>query len=193
MIKNFDTYIKENAENSYFFQTYKTTKDWLDFYHIKKYTINKDLTVDVDGSVDLHHQNLQKICVKFNIVQGNFEISNNDLTSLKGSPYIVLSNFICSNNHLINLEFSPNIIRNGISAYSNKFENINDLSPSAFIQTIKSGKVWIKELPKEIKDNYFRYWIEKEPIIFKYMKDLVSNDIKKEYKHLYQANNFDLI
>lgn len=39
---------------------------------IKKYTINDDLTVDVDGDVDISYKNLVKIPINFGIVSGNF-------------------------------------------------------------------------------------------------------------------------
>ena len=39
---------------SQFFKTRKETKAWLDLMGVKKYTINKDLTVDVNGDVDFY-------------------------------------------------------------------------------------------------------------------------------------------
>jgi hypothetical protein len=44
-----------------FLKTKGEIKNWLDCYGIKNYTINDDLTVDVNGSVDLYDKNLSSI------------------------------------------------------------------------------------------------------------------------------------
>ena len=40
-------------------------EDWLKFYSIKNYTINEDLSVDVNGNVDLTGLVLSYIPIKF--------------------------------------------------------------------------------------------------------------------------------
>jgi hypothetical protein len=72
-------------------------------YKIKNYSINPDGSIDVDNSVDLFNYNLNKIPLKFNKVDGYFDISHNNITSLEGSPKIVTSWFDCSHNKLISL------------------------------------------------------------------------------------------
>ena len=86
-------------------------KNWLDRYNIKKYTINNDLTIDVDGFVLLYNKNLIEIPIQFNKVNGEFNCNHNKLTSLKGCPKKVNGFFYCGNNDLISLKYLPDIIK----------------------------------------------------------------------------------
>ena len=79
----------------------------LEKYKIANYTINDDLTVDVDGDVRLSHLRLTKLPFKFGSVTGNFYCSGNQLTSLQGAPSSVTGDFDCSNNQLTSLQGAP--------------------------------------------------------------------------------------
>ena len=81
----------------------------LDKYGIKKYTINADLSVDVDGDVYLSNQIFKKLPVNFGKVTGNFFCFNCiKLTSLKGAPKEVGGRFLCFNcDKIISLEGAP--------------------------------------------------------------------------------------
>ena len=59
----------------------------LDILEIKNYTINSDLTVDVDNNVDISSRYLRVIPVQFRNVSGFFSCSHNQLTSLKGARW----------------------------------------------------------------------------------------------------------
>ncbi len=76
-------------------------------YDIKNYTINEDGSVDIDGDVNLYDKGLIVIPVKFRNVGGDFDCSNNQLTSLEGCPESVGVNFYCDNNKLASLEGCP--------------------------------------------------------------------------------------
>ena len=80
-------------------------------YRITNYTINPDGTVDVDGNVDLGAEPSllisKRLPIKFGKVSGNFSCSDNQLTSLDGSPTTVGGHFYCSNNLLTTLEGGP--------------------------------------------------------------------------------------
>lgn len=76
-------------------------------YYIYKYTINDDLTVDVNEDVNLHYEDLEYFPVKFGVVQGNFDCSMNRLKSLRGAPRIVHGHFDCVINKLTTLEGAP--------------------------------------------------------------------------------------
>ncbi len=54
-------------------------------YKIRNYTINTDGSIDVDGHVDLSQENLIKIPIRFNKINGDFTCRDNNLTSLEGS------------------------------------------------------------------------------------------------------------
>ena len=61
---------------------------WLKEMNIKNYTINKNLTIDASGFIDLNRKLLDthKLpkYIQFNIIKGCFWISYNDLTTLRG-------------------------------------------------------------------------------------------------------------
>ena len=74
-------------------------------YYIENYTINQDGSIDVDGHVNLTDQRLFILPLKFGKVIGNFDCSENNLTSLVGSPIQVLGDyFSCDNNQLKSLK-----------------------------------------------------------------------------------------
>ena len=83
---------------------------FLEKYNIKNATINKDLTVDVDGDVYLSGRNLNEIPFQFGRVSRYFDISYNNLTSLKGCPKYIGGNFECMCNSLTSLEGAPDYI-----------------------------------------------------------------------------------
>ena len=89
-------------------------------YNIKNYTINPDGSIDVDGGVDLSRYKLIELPLTFNKVSGWFDCSNNNLTTLKGSPRWVGDYFNCRNNYLPNLEFSPDYVGGWFSCEYNK-------------------------------------------------------------------------
>jgi hypothetical protein len=118
---------------------------WLDEMGVKNYIINSDLTVDVDGHVDLIAKKLKSIPIKFNKVVGNFRCSHNQLItlegapnevggefdsfrnklkSLKGSPNKVRDNFICSGNQLTTLEGAPNEVGGEFSCSGNQLTTL---------------------------------------------------------------------
>ena len=85
-------------------------QQWLDKMEIEDYTINEDLTVDVDGNVDLVKKGLTELPIQFGKVTGDFDCYSNNLESLKGSPKVVEGGFDCSHNQLTTLEGCPEIV-----------------------------------------------------------------------------------
>ena len=78
-----------------------------DYDRIDNYTIRPDGIVDVDGNVNLSRRNLEKIPIKFGIVNGSFNCADNYLTSLHGAPEEVGDDFWCAGNQLTSLEGCP--------------------------------------------------------------------------------------
>jgi hypothetical protein len=100
-------------------------KNWLDEYEITNYNINEDLTVDVDGDVWIDNRNLTEIPVKFNIVKGDFNCNNNQLTSTEFFPKEVYCSFYCDCNNFKNLDNFPKIVTEWITIGRNPhLENI---------------------------------------------------------------------
>jgi len=102
-------------------------------YEIKNYTINDDLSIDVNRDVRLYSKNLEYLPLKFNYVSGYFSCHSNELVSLKGCPQTVGGDFDCSDNKLTDLEHFPEV--NGIIAIRG---NPVDLLVHTFIENADS-------------------------------------------------------
>ena len=93
-------------------------------YDIKKYTINDDYSIDVDGDVvNISNGTLTKIPLKFNIVSGFFNCSLNQLTTLEGCPRSV-NHFNCSFNKLTTLEGGPESVGGDFHCGDNKLTTL---------------------------------------------------------------------
>ncbi len=79
-------------------------------YHIKNYTINSDMSISVNGHVDLAFKNLKSIPINFKEVDGYFNCSYNQLTSLQGCPETVGGDFYCDDSQLTSLEGCPETV-----------------------------------------------------------------------------------
>jgi hypothetical protein len=93
-------------------------------YNIKNYSINEDLSIDVDGNVNLFNKGLTKLPLKFNKVNGNFECFKNNLTSLEGAPNKVTGYFNCAYNQLTSLEGAPKEVNGHFGCYNNKLTSL---------------------------------------------------------------------
>ena len=92
----------------------KKIRKWLDNYKITDYTINKDLSIDVNGHVDFRSSAFDMNpfsnfpdFIQFNNVFGFFTIVNKGFTTLKGCPKYVEFQFCCNRNKLTSLEYCP--------------------------------------------------------------------------------------
>lgn len=101
-----------------FLKNEKEIIEWLSNFKIKKYVINKDYTVDIYDRLDLSYMELTSIPIEFNFIEGYFDCSDNNLTSLKGCPKVIKGDFFCYNNQLSNLQFSPEIVKGNIINFS---------------------------------------------------------------------------
>lgn len=62
-------------------------RKWLRKKKIDNYTISEDLHVTVHGSVNLEGKiEGDRLPIKFDVIDGYFNISKNNLLSLEGSP-----------------------------------------------------------------------------------------------------------
>jgi hypothetical protein len=121
-------------------------ENWFEQYRIPYYTINEDLSVDVDGSVFIYQKHLKEIPVKFNIIKGDFSCSFNQLTPTEFFPKEVYGNFYCHHNKFKNLDNFPKIVTGSLSFDKNpKLKNINGLWNCDF----RGNKIWCDEKWKE--------------------------------------------
>ena len=123
----------------------KDIKIWLKTYKIRNCTINEDLSVDVDDMVYLREKNLTEIPVKFNIVNGQFNCTFNQLTSTDFFPKEV-NYFRCHDNQFKNLDNYPKVITGWASIENNpNLENIIGLWNCDF----RGSKIWCDKKWKE--------------------------------------------
>ena len=127
-------------------------------YGILQYIINSDMSISVDGYVDLSGKNLKSLPIKFKEV-GDFYCSNSQLTSLKYCPETVGGGFYCSNNHLTSLEYCPGTVGGDFWCSYNQITNFDGL-PEFFEQPIYLLGNPVYEIYKLFKrDPRCIYWI----------------------------------
>ena len=122
-------------------------------YNIDHYTINDDMTIDVNQDVDLSFISLDEIPLNFNNVNGDFNCRGNDLTSLKGSPVYVTGYYNCYKNNLTSLKYSPRSIGGEFSCSHNKLETL-DYCPNYVGRNFQCNNNKLKSL-KGIPDKIF--------------------------------------
>ena len=96
---------------------------WLKEYGVVNYTLNEDLSVDVEGDIDISFKDLSSVPVSFGFVSGRFNCGYNNLTSLVGSP-ISVGVFHCGGNKLVSLVGSPESVVGNFFCNSNKLSNL---------------------------------------------------------------------
>jgi hypothetical protein len=95
-----------------------------EYYKIENYTINDDLSIDVDGSIGLYNKNLEHLPLKFNYVDGSFECQGNKLKSLEGCPKTVNGDFYCFTNELETLEGCPQTVGGDFYCFTNELKDL---------------------------------------------------------------------
>ena len=93
------------------FESFEDITEICKEYNIRNYTINPDVSIDVNDTVNLSDKGLTKLPLKFNKVNGGFYCDYNKLATLEGSPKEVNGDFYCYKNKLTSFEFAPKIIR----------------------------------------------------------------------------------
>lgn len=110
--------------------TKKQIKAFLKAKRIRNYTINDDLTIDVDDDVWLSIEETE-IPVQFGKVDGDFNLRKcTNLTSLKGTPVKVFGNFRCSDMSLTSLVGAPDYVHENFDCSGNpiiSFEGLPDV------------------------------------------------------------------
>jgi len=170
-------------------------------YGIIDYTINSDMSISVNGYVDLSSKNLKSLPIKFKEVSGNFNCGynqltslegcpetvggdlscyGNQLTSLKGCPETVGGHFYCGNNNLPSLEYCPETVGGDFNCYGNQITNFDGL-PEFFEQPIYLLGNPVHEIYKLFKqDPRCIYWIREFGVI---QGDEVVRDRLEEVYH----------
>lgn len=106
---------------------------WLNSCKVTDYSVHEDsLIVDVDNNVDLFELKLTEIPVQFGVVNGYFDCSKNNLTSLKGVPHTLHGNFNCARNDLTSLDYLPHTVKGYLYCASNPLVDIDNIASCNF-------------------------------------------------------------
>ncbi len=128
MIENIiDNVIKKPSQNKImnpFLNDKQKIKGWLEERSINCYEISLNagqLCVSANQNVDLTGMlgDSEQLEVRFESVAGSFNISNNKLKTLKGSPYYCSGSFNCSSNQLSNLIAGPLFVEDNYDCSKN--------------------------------------------------------------------------
>lgn len=90
--------------------------------NLPEYSFNSDGTIDVNGGVWLHKNSengIMPIYIKFNVVNGYFDMGHLKYKSLRGCPEVVNGYFRCSTNNLRSLKYSPKGVQDNYYAAHN--------------------------------------------------------------------------
>lgn len=102
---------------------------WLKKAGITNYTIKPNFSVNVSESVYLADKKIKRIPLQFGSIEGDFDIGNNQLVSLEGSPKVVMGSFSVKNNQLKSLEFCPQKVQGYFIISNNQIKDFK-YSPS---------------------------------------------------------------
>jgi len=126
-------------------------------YYIRNYTFNDDLSIDIDGDVNLDSNRLTKIPIKFRNVSGDFSCYNNWLKSLVGVPKKVGGDFDCRFNNLTSLVGSPETVGRYFDCSSNRLTSLKG-SPKTVggdFNCSSNKLTSLKGSPKMIGGNFY--------------------------------------
>ena len=123
-IKKHNLFFDINKNEIRFIKEFDKTESWLDSMGIENYTINDELIVNVSGSVWLSDKDLDYIPVQFGVVNGDFNCSKNNLTSLEGCPTKVGGIFSCLDNNLTSLKGCPTKVGGTFACFNNNLTSL---------------------------------------------------------------------
>lgn len=99
---------------------------WLKEHNVKNFTINDDLTIDVNG--DLFIEDDLPDFINFNKVYADCTVWHTNVTTLRGVPKYVDGYFTCRRTSIESLEGCPIEIGNEFEVtYNKKLKNIDNL------------------------------------------------------------------
>jgi len=137
-------------------KSFSAVEKWLMQHSIENYTISDDLYVTVHGSVNLNGKlNESELPVKFKVVNGYFDISDNGLESLEGCPEKVGKDFNCSKNRLDSLLGAPSKVGD-FDCSSNRLTSLSYCPKEVigFFNCSNNEITSIKGSPRTIKGYY---------------------------------------
>lgn len=119
--------------------------EFLEKVGVTKYTIRKDLTVDVHQKLNIVYENIRRFPVVFHSIEGGVILTANKLETLEGLPNEIFGDLDISNNLLRSLEHCPKIIHGDFDASECYIDNIKN-SPKEVMGDVNLEGNYIKTL-----------------------------------------------
>jgi hypothetical protein len=164
-------------------KTKEEIQSWLEEMKIENYTINDDLTVDVNGDVFLGRKKLNSIPIQFGTINGSMSIWDNHLVSLKGCPSKITESFDCSHNKLKSFEYCPIEIGAYFVFYANQISTFDFFPNSVGSLVIYENDIKnIHDLKTQIKDSLSHQCSLIENCLEQF-KNLYNHTPKNHYKY----------
>jgi len=129
----------------------KLIKDWLNDHYIINYIINDDMTIDVNGDVQLLQTTIIKFpdYIQFRKIEGCFDLESTQLQELRGCPIYVKGYFDIRKNNLDSFKFSPKYVGGSFICDQNwgleEIDGLPDYIGQDFIYTdtnISPNAIW---------------------------------------------------
>lgn len=141
---------------------------WLDLVDVKNYTLRSSrpeegipgFIVDVAANLNMSHLDLERIPVRFGVVEGKFNCSCNNLKSLHNGPHTVRRSYNCFDNQLTTLEGAPKEIPEHFDAHENELMSLQG-SPKTvgFSFNVEENKLMnLVGAPETVGQNFLAGW-----------------------------------
>lgn len=114
-------------DDDQFLKNKEDIRNWLRNKYLSNCEIQDDLSVNVNGGVNLFQRGLELLPVQFGRVDGYFSVGMNRLKSLKGCPVSCGSSFNCTGNQLKTLKFGPKKVNGSFSCSNNQLTTFEGL------------------------------------------------------------------
>jgi len=113
--------------------------------------------VNVSGSFDASYNHLKDLDgIKFGIIDGDFDLSDNELTKLEGCPKEVVGDFLCASNFLNSLEGGPKIVRGHYHCSNNDLFDLTGLATGIQSLTALGNSLEnIEGCPEKLTGDFF--------------------------------------
>lgn len=168
-IKKYIEFINESIDSKYLIEY------WLKKNNDANYIINDDLSVDVDGDVNIISKKLDKIPIKYNNIKGNFDCSNNNLSTFDNFPEYVGNYMWCNQNEFISLKGFSTYIGKSLVLDENKLTNLIGLSHMNIDLVIFDNPLTTLD-GLNIKFNLQNLHINEEILKWNWLESILSED-----------------
>ncbi len=148
-IFKYDDFVKESESPERLQENFLNT---VCYESSSKWSIDTNGVVNIDGDFNAYGRSLKNLFgIKFGKVSGNFDIHDNDLESIEGSPKEVGGHFNCSANYLNSLKGGPERVGENYLCANNLLFNLEGIAKE-FKSLNASGNSIdsLGELPKRI-------------------------------------------